>query len=39
MVTGGSPGAENVNKLVRKALYLNLLKNFQVAHLCGKEQG
>ena len=35
MVTGGSLGAENVNKLVRKALP-ELLKNFQVAHLCGK---
>lgn len=35
MVTGGSLGAENVNKLVRKALP-ELLKNFQVAHLCGQ---
>lgn len=35
MVTGGSLGAENVNKLVRKALP-ELLKKFQVAHLCGK---
>lgn len=35
MVTGGSLGAENVNKLVRKALP-ELLKDFQVAHLCGK---
>ena len=35
MVTGGSLGAENVNKLVRKALP-ELLKNFQIAHLCGK---
>ena len=35
MVIGGSLGAENVNKLVRKALP-ELLKNFQVAHLCGK---
>lgn len=35
MVTGGSLGAENVNKLVRAALP-ELLKDFQVAHLCGK---
>lgn len=35
MVTGGSLGAENVNQLVRQALP-ELLKNFQVAHLCGK---
>lgn len=35
MVTGGSLGAENVNKLVRQALP-ELLKRFQVAHLCGK---
>lgn len=35
MVTGGSLGAENVNKLVRAALP-ELLKEFQVAHLCGK---
>ena len=35
MVTGGSLGAENVNKLVRKALP-ELFKDFQVAHLCGK---
>ncbi len=35
MVTGGSLGAENVNKLVRAALP-ELLKKFQVAHLCGK---
>lgn len=34
MVTGGSLGAENVNKLVREALP-ELLKTFQVAHLCG----
>ena len=32
MVTGGSLGAENVNKLVRAALP-ELLKDFQVAHL------
>ncbi len=35
MVTGGSLGAENVNRLVREALPSLLLK-FQVAHLCGK---
>lgn len=35
MVTGGSLGAENVNRLVREALP-ELLKDFQVAHLCGK---
>lgn len=35
MVTGGSLGAENVNKLIRQALP-ELLKKFQVAHLCGK---
>lgn len=34
MVTGGSLGAENVNNLVRAALP-ELLKDFQVAHLCG----
>lgn len=35
MVTGGSLGAENVNQLVRKALP-ELLKKYQIAHLCGK---
>ena len=35
MVTGGSLGAANVNKLVREALPL-LLPNFDVIHLCGK---
>ena len=35
MVTGGSLGAEKVNHLVRSALP-ELLKTFQVAHLCGK---
>lgn len=35
MVTGGSLGAEKVNQLVRDALP-ELLKDFQVAHLCGK---
>lgn len=34
MVTGGSLGAENVNKLVRSALP-ELLKTYNVAHLCG----
>ena len=34
MVTGGSLGAENVNKLVREALS-TLLEQFNVAHLCG----
>ena len=35
MVTGGSLGAENVNKLVREALP-TLLEKFNVAHLCGE---
>ena len=35
MVTGGSLGAENVNRLVREALP-ELLPDFQIAHLCGK---
>ena len=35
MVTGGSLGAENVNRLLREALP-KLLETFQVAHLCGK---
>lgn len=35
MVTGGSQGASNVNKAVREALP-QLLKEFQVVHLCGK---
>lgn len=35
MVTGGSLGAEHVNQFVRAALP-ELLKDFQVAHLCGK---
>lgn len=34
MVTGGSLGASNVNKLVREALP-TLLETFDVAHLCG----
>ena len=35
MVIGGSLGAANVNKAVRDALP-ELLKDFQVVHLCGK---
>lgn len=35
MVTGGSLGAANVNKAIREALP-ELLKQFQVVHLCGK---
>ena len=35
MITGGSLGAENVNKLVREALP-SLLEKYNVAHLCGK---
>ncbi len=35
MVIGGSLGASNVNKAVRDALP-ELLKDFQVVHLCGK---
>ena len=35
MITGGSLGAENVNMLVREALP-ELLKTFNVAHLCGE---
>ena len=35
MVIGGSLGAANVNKAVREALP-ELLKDFQVVHLCGK---
>ena len=35
MVTGGSLGAENVNKLVREALP-TLLEKYNVAHLCGE---
>ena len=35
MVTGGSLGASNVNKAIREALP-QLLKEFQVVHLCGK---
>lgn len=37
MVIGGSLGAANVNKAVREALP-QLLKDFQVVHLCGKDK-
>ena len=37
MVIGGSLGAANVNKAVRDALP-ELLKDFQVVHICGKDK-
>lgn len=37
MVIGGSLGAANVNKAVRDALP-ELLKDFQVVHVCGKDK-
>ena len=37
MVIGGSLGAANVNKIVRDSLP-ELLKDFQVVHICGKEK-
>jgi len=37
MVIGGSLGAANVNKAVREALP-ELLKDFYVVHICGKEK-
>ena len=37
MVTGGSLGSANVNKAVREALP-QLLQEFQVVHLCGKDK-
>lgn len=37
MVIGGSLGAANVNKAVREALP-ELLKDFQVVHICGKDK-
>ena len=38
MVIGGSSGAANVNTIVREALN-ELLKDFQVIHICGKDKG
>lgn len=35
VVIGGSQGSENINKVVRQALN-NLLKTFQICHICGK---
>lgn len=35
VVIGGSQGAENINKFVRKILN-SLLEGFQVCHICGK---
>ena len=37
MVIGGSLGAANVNKAVREALP-QLLQDFQIVHLCGKDK-
>lgn len=37
MVIGGSLGAANVNKAVRDALP-DLLEDFQIVHICGKEK-
>lgn len=37
MVIGGSLGAANVNKAVREALP-QLLEDFQIVHLCGKDK-
>jgi len=37
MVIGGSLGASNVNKAIREALP-QLLNDFQVVHLCGKDK-
>jgi len=37
MVIGGSSGAANVNTIVREALN-ELLKDFQVIHICGKDK-
>ena len=37
MVMGGSLGAANVNKAVREALP-QLLEDFQIVHLCGKDK-
>lgn len=35
MVTGGSQGSENINRLIRRTLKV-LLIDFQVCHICGK---
>ena len=37
LVIGGSLGAASVNKAVREALP-NLLKDFQIVHICGKDK-
>jgi UDP-N-acetylglucosamine--N-acetylmuramyl-(pentapeptide) pyrophosphoryl-undecaprenol N-acetylglucosamine transferase len=37
LVTGGSLGAKKVNDAIREALP-DLLKDYQIAHLCGKEK-
>ena len=37
LVTGGSLGAKRVNDAIRESLP-ELLKNYQIAHLCGKEK-
>lgn len=37
MVIGGSQGAQSINEVVREALP-NLLKDFQVVHICGKDK-
>lgn len=37
MVIGGSLGAASINKVVREALP-NLLNDFQVVHICGKDK-
>lgn len=37
MVIGGSLGSSNINQIVRSALP-QLLKDFQVVHLCGKDK-
>ena len=37
MVIGGSLGSASINKIVRSALP-QLLKDFQVVHICGKDK-